>query len=120
MIDERFRKDERIRRRREYLAVQRRGDKLHLQHILAFVLSTDGRRRLGITVSGKVGNAVRRNRIKRLMREAWRRKMHRMPQGLDIVLVAKRVAAQADFTAIAREIDQLGRRLGARLKGDRR
>ncbi len=48
--------------------------------------------RLGLAISRKLGGAVRRNRIKRLMRESFRLNQHRFPDGLDIVLVPRKGA----------------------------
>jgi ribonuclease P protein component len=45
--------------------------------------------RLGITVTRRVGNSVRRNRIKRLVREWFRQRSHRL-RGRDLVVIAKR------------------------------
>jgi ribonuclease P protein component len=45
--------------------------------------------RLGLSVSRKVGGAVQRNRVKRLLREAFRAVQHDLPAGLDLVVVAR-------------------------------
>jgi ribonuclease P protein component len=45
--------------------------------------------RLGLSVSRKVGNAVRRNRLRRLYREAFRLSRHQLPVGLDLVLIPR-------------------------------
>ncbi len=69
-----------------------------------------GPTRLGITASRKLGSAVRRNRVKRLVREAFRRHKLLFPSGLDLVFVAKRNAVDADYEQVVREIERLCRR----------
>src|ERR1044071_2283159 len=67
-----FPKAARIRRRREFLTLQRKGRRRHTEHFVVIRSLSDGSdSRLGVTVSSRVGNAVIRNRLKRLTRELF-------------------------------------------------
>ncbi len=46
--------------------------------------------RLGLSVSRKVGNAVKRNRVKRLIRELFRKNKDKFPKGYDIVFIPRK------------------------------
>jgi ribonuclease P protein component len=103
---------ERIRKRAAFQAVQSRGRKLHTESFLVFVLATPSEAscdapRLGVTVSKKVGGAVQRNRVKRLVREAFRRRKALFPRGFDLVFIAKKSAISVDGAQVGREIESL-------------
>ena len=69
---------------------------------------------LGVSISKRVGHAPRRNRWKRLIREAFRTRRPELPQGL-LVVVRPRKGAIADFHAIDKSLPRLLRRLERRL-----
>lgn len=63
--------------------------------------------RIGITVSRKVGNAVRRNRVKRMVRENFRRMRSRMTGAWDINIIAKKDAADLSWSEVGSALAQL-------------
>lgn len=122
---ESFPKDERIRRRAEYLALQGEGGvrsvrKLRSDSFLAFVAAavpTGGepvKTRFGITASKRVGGAVQRNRAKRLFREVLRRHKAAFPPALDLVFVVHQQASQRSYAQLAEEMKRLAARLSRR------
>ena len=67
--------------------------------LYAFPRSEEGEPRLGLSVSRKVGGAVARNHVKRLLREAFELEGARLPPGQDVVVVARpeaRVVAERE------------------------
>src|SRR5947209_8326002 len=70
--------------------------------LYVFPRGEDATPRLGLSVSRKVGGAVERNRVKRLLREAFATESRRLPAGTDAVVVARRDAsALADSEGLA-------------------
>ena len=66
--------------------------------------------RLGITVTKKIGKAVKRNRIKRHVREFFRLNKHSLPPGCDLVVIARMGAAELDQKGVAGELGVLVQR----------
>lgn len=87
----RFGKEQRLLVRADFLRCYNGGKRLHTPNFIFFVLPNEAQtRRFGAAVSRKVGGAVQRNRVKRLLREFFRLHQHELPQALDIVAVPKK------------------------------
>ncbi len=102
MPSERFRKDRRVRRPGEFkrvfdLSLRTKGRYL----TLLVAPNTTGVPRLGIVASRKLGDAVRRNRAKRLIRELFRRSQGvRTGSGFDVVVIPRRELFDAEYASL--------------------
>ena len=89
-----FTKADRILKHSDFLRISRCGIKLQNRYfVVLFCPGRFKRTRLGVTVSKKVGNAVGRNRIKRIFREYFRLNGHKITDFWDINIIAKKEAA---------------------------
>jgi ribonuclease P protein component len=87
----RFPRDLRILTGRDYASVKRRGRRLTTRFFVLYVAPSEtDNSRLGLIASKKVGNAVLRNRTKRVIREVFRINRHLLGGTFDIVVIAKR------------------------------
>jgi ribonuclease P protein component len=100
-------KEARIRRRGEFLALQRQGRRRHTPHLVVIRHPAKGPiSRLGVTVSGRVGNSVVRNRVKRLIRELFRQCRADLVPPEDVLIIAKSGADTLTYAQVATEFAQ--------------
>ena len=80
---------------RDFLALYKKGRYINSKYSVIYVRPNGSAyNRLGITAGKKVGNAVCRNRAKRLIRLAYRQCEAMLPIGIDIVIVARSILCQ--------------------------
>jgi ribonuclease P protein component len=101
-------KSARVRYRREFLTIQRRGLRVHTHSftVVAYRDKDSNHARMGCAVSKRVGNSVVRSRVRRLIRECFRRLQDRL-SAVDFVVIAKPQAAQCakiGLGAVAEEL----------------
>lgn len=101
-----FPRIERLLNRKDFVNLNRSGKRHGTAHFTVISKQNGlGMNRLGITVSKKIGNAVKRNKVKRLIREFYRLNKHRFSQGYEIVIVAKKGADELIFRKLTEELD---------------
>jgi ribonuclease P protein component len=110
----RFPKTVRLRTKREFDRVYAAKCKAADGTLLMFVQPNGlAHPRIGLSVSRKVGNAVVRNRVKRLLREAFRLTQHELPAGWDLVVIPlapDRASLSAYQTSLRKLSQKLSRR----------
>ena len=121
----RFRRSDRLRSSLDYRRVSSAATRISSREFVVLLApagpQATGRARLGVTASRRVGNAVARNRVKRAIRGWFRTCKAKLPvgdRGLDIVVIARREAAELDAERVSERLCQLvGERLRARTEG---
>ena len=117
MPSERFSKARRVRRRGEFQHVFDLSQRTKGRYFtLLMAPNTAGTARLGIVASRKLGDAVRRNRAKRLIREIFRQ-TDLLPggQGIDVVVIPRRELFDAAYSSLESDFRGALRRGAARL-----
>jgi ribonuclease P protein component len=92
----------------DYMRVRRTGKSFaHPLAVLLALPNTFGYSRFAVSAGRRVGNAVKRNRAKRLLREAIRSQMRLIAPGWDVVFVARQPLAQAEFQEVSEAVKLL-------------
>jgi ribonuclease P protein component len=103
-----YRKLERVTNKSRFRAIYDQGVWSSSKHFTTIICSnTEGVKRLGITVTKKAGNSVKRNRIKRLIREFFRLNKALFPARNDVIIMAKRNMPPLNYQEACRELTEL-------------
>ncbi len=99
-------------RRSDFLRGTRQGRRVVTRFFIVFISDRDDTEptRLGITVTRKVGNAVRRNRIKRVVREWFRQRRYELG-ARDLIVIAKRsIPSSLKLIEVQTDLDRVLRK----------
>lgn len=100
-----FTKKERLLKKQEFIDAASKGKRFSTKNLTIFIKSNDiGIRRLGLSVSRKIGIAVKRNRIKRYLREFFRLNKELFPASSDISISVKQGYSPSGYNDVKEEL----------------
>ncbi len=109
----RFSKALRIRKGKEFDRVFDEGERVSdSRMMIVFAPNGLSHSRLGILASRKLGNAVKRNRVKRILREAFRLSREELPSGFDFVVVPRQRKQEWTLEATLESLEELAGKAG--------
>jgi ribonuclease P protein component len=114
-----FGKSKRLHRKRDFQRIFEGGRSAGDRYLIVYAAPNGLEHlRLGIPVGRRFGNAVRRNRVKRLIREAFRLEQHDLPGGFDLVCIP-RVGHLGEVDDYRRSLRRLAAQSAARWGGEK-
>lgn len=104
-----MKKEFRIKKNEEFSQVFNQGKSVANRQFVLYVLEKEGQKhfRLGLSVSKRVGNAVTRNRVKRLIREIFRQLEKQLEDNYDYVVIARKPTAEMDFHEMKKSLQHV-------------
>ncbi len=118
LMDQRFRPYEHLRTQRDIKAVMKTGRRQRGDCVTLLALRNSlPHSRMAVVAARSVGNAVRRNRAKRLIREAYRMNKGLLATPCDVVFIASPRCADLKCSAVATELQRLLVRMNEQLAG---
>lgn len=97
-MDETFRPHERIRKRKDFFHIYKKGSRFRGRYFVLIYLANElTSSRIAVVASKRIGNAVVRNRIKRTIRALYRTQKHLLPGHYDLVFIARKEIRRATW-----------------------
>ncbi len=114
-----FKRASRISRTGDFERLSKCGRRIHRDHfVVTYCPNSLGSLRLGVTVSKKLGNAVMRNRVRRLVRESFRLNRGLFADGCDMNVAAKTGASDLTFHEVNQTLAGIFREMSRNCKNE--
>ncbi|MCB9831983.1 MAG: ribonuclease P protein component [Planctomycetes bacterium] len=119
--DRRFGRDRRVRSRRDFQEIYGGRRSIRNRDLTFCWRPAEGdRSRLGLSVGRRIGGAVERNRVKRVLREVFRHEAGTLARPLDLIVIPRAYHSAADHARMLSSFRHLARKLERELAGEER
>lgn len=104
-----------LRKNGDFSAIYKRGKSIGDRYVVLFYRPNGlSYNRTGFLASKKVGNSVKRNRAKRLMKESYRSIEKRLPIGYDFIIIARNTICDKKCAEVEKSLNSAFRRAGVK------
>lgn len=117
-----MKKKNRIKKNEDFQKVFKQGKSMANRQFVIYMLNQPEEKefRLGLSVSKKIGNAVTRNRVKRLVRQVFLEEKDSLKTGMDFIVIARKPASEMDYHEVKSSLLHLFRKTKILKPGIRR
>jgi ribonuclease P protein component len=107
-----MRRKYRIKKNEDFQKVFKLGKSIANRQFVIYILQNPDERefRIGLSVSKKIGNAVTRNRVKRLIRQVFSEEKQRIVSGKEFIVIARKPAADMNYHEVKSSLNHLFRK----------
>jgi ribonuclease P protein component len=107
-----MRRKYRIKKNEDFQKVFKQGKSIANRQFVIYMLqkTVEPEFRIGLSVSKKIGNAVTRNRVKRLIRQVFLEEKHRIASGNEFIIIARKPAADMNYHEVKSSLNHLFRK----------
>lgn len=106
-----------LRRKKDFTTIYNRGKSIGDRYVVLFFRKNNlPYNRMAFLASKKVGNSVKRNRARRLMKESYRLTEMKLPEGYDFIFIARNTIANAKCAEVKKSLQSALRRTGVTKK----
>lgn len=98
-----FNRQSKLKKNKQFQAVYKTGKSYANKHLVIYILpNKNSECRVGFAAGKRLGSAPKRNRAKRLLREAFRLNQHRFKSGFDLIFIARAPLIGLDYHSVNR------------------
>ncbi len=99
---------QKLKKSNEFRYVFSTGNRKVGKYVILYMLHLEqNNNRVGIVTKKNIGNAVQRNKVKRILREIWRTRCNQLISGYDIIILARKKIVQTQYKDIETELVKL-------------